>query len=295
MNKKGFTFVELLAVIVILALILAIAVPSISSLIDYSKRNAFESNAKILLKAVQMKLLENSSFDISAINKNNLKSLLNLDSDHYSLVYVRYDSDGKLYTTITGDNKWRGLSATGTFHNLMIQDVEQVITDGLVLYMDSTNTASYPGSGNTWYDISGNGRIGTLINGASFHSVNQNTMLFDGLNDSIQVPCNYDYNTTVQYSLSTWIYPTSSTIEGGLGRTIFSSSNPISSVYMIWLLNNGLNVRLYAFSSSTGTYVETTTNPLALNTWNHVTVTAIKSGSVRIYKWCFSSNGKSIL
>ena len=40
-SKYGFTLVELLAVIVILAVILAIAVPGISIMIDNSKKSSF--------------------------------------------------------------------------------------------------------------------------------------------------------------------------------------------------------------------------------------------------------------
>ena len=32
-----------------------------------------------------------------------------------------------------------------------------VVTDGLVLYLDAGNTKSYPGTGTVWYDVSGNG------------------------------------------------------------------------------------------------------------------------------------------
>ena len=41
-NKKGFTLVELLAVIVILAVILVIAIPRILDVIDSSKLSSFE-------------------------------------------------------------------------------------------------------------------------------------------------------------------------------------------------------------------------------------------------------------
>jgi hypothetical protein len=34
--------------------------------------------------------------------------------------------------------------------------------DGLMAYWNSALTSSYPGSGNTWYDISGNGNNMTL-------------------------------------------------------------------------------------------------------------------------------------
>ena len=38
----------------------------------------------------------------------------------------------------------------------------RVVTDGLVLALDAGDTNSYPGSGTTWTDLSGNGNNGTL-------------------------------------------------------------------------------------------------------------------------------------
>ena len=43
----------------------------------------------------------------------------------------------------------------------------KVISDGLVLYLDPSNPESYPGSGDTWYDISGRGNHFSLINSPS--------------------------------------------------------------------------------------------------------------------------------
>ena len=45
MNKKGFTLVELLAVIVILAIIALIATPLILNVIDNAKKGAAEASA----------------------------------------------------------------------------------------------------------------------------------------------------------------------------------------------------------------------------------------------------------
>lgn len=38
----------------------------------------------------------------------------------------------------------------------------KLVTDGLVLTLDAASTRSYPGSGTTWYDLSGNGHDFTL-------------------------------------------------------------------------------------------------------------------------------------
>jgi hypothetical protein len=61
---------------------------------------------------------------------------------------------------------------------------QQIVTNGLVLYLDSANKDSYPGTGTTWTDLSGNGNNGTLVNGPSFlPNVNSGIFDFDGVDD----------------------------------------------------------------------------------------------------------------
>ena len=45
-----------------------------------------------------------------------------------------------------------------------------VVTDGLVLALDAGNAKSYPGSGTSWSDLSGQGNNGTLTNGPTYSS-----------------------------------------------------------------------------------------------------------------------------
>ena len=41
----------------------------------------------------------------------------------------------------------------------------QIVTSGLVLHLDAGNPKSYPGTGSTWYDRSGNLNGGVVNNG----------------------------------------------------------------------------------------------------------------------------------
>jgi len=65
-----------------------------------------------------------------------------------------------------------------------------IVTSGLLLYLDAANSKSYPGSGNFWYDISGNGNNGTLVNGVAYNSGNGGNLVFDGVNDYVSVNSN---------------------------------------------------------------------------------------------------------
>ena len=60
-----------------------------------------------------------------------------------------------------------------------------VVTDGLIMYVDAANPRSYPGTGNTWYDLSGYRNNMTLVNGVGFSTVNGGVLQTDGTNDYI--------------------------------------------------------------------------------------------------------------
>ena len=65
----------------------------------------------------------------------------------------------------------------------------QLVTDGLVLNLDAAKVDSYPGTGTTWYDISGNNNNGTLTNGPTFSGIGkQASIVFDGVDDYVNVP-----------------------------------------------------------------------------------------------------------
>jgi hypothetical protein len=80
------------------------------------------------------------------------------------------------------------------------------VGDGLVLRLDAGNTASYPGTGTAWTDLSGIGNNGTLVNGPTFSSSNNGTISFDGSNDYANLGNSIDFATfTNGFSICFWV------------------------------------------------------------------------------------------
>lgn len=61
-----------------------------------------------------------------------------------------------------------------------VQRGTRIVKNGLVLYLDAANPSSYPGSGNTWFDLTKYQNNGTLINGFTYDSANGGSIVFDG-------------------------------------------------------------------------------------------------------------------
>jgi hypothetical protein len=80
----------------------------------------------------------------------------------------------------------------------------RIVTDGLVLCLDAGNTKSYPGSGTTWNDLSSNGNNGTLVNGVGYNSGNKGSLIFDGVDDTINFGDILDIGLS-NWTVSTWI------------------------------------------------------------------------------------------
>ena len=146
-NKvKGFTLVELLAVIVILAIILVIAVPKITDTIKNRKIASFESSAKTIAAQAEKKKMENEILDNSnPITCNNLVKLSNSD---YISCSIYFDADNNALVTLYGSGKFEGLQIIdGTKENAKAEEIKAPVYGNAVNYV----------SGLYAYDSSSNG------------------------------------------------------------------------------------------------------------------------------------------
>lgn len=101
-----------------------------------------------------------------------------------------------------------------------------IVTDGLISHLDAGNTKSYPGSGTTVYDLSKNGKHGTLTNGTTITTSNSGVFSFDGTNDTIGYGTGNTFFPLPQLTLTAWVQ------SSGLG--------PSQTVGGIWGVTYGL-------------------------------------------------------
>lgn len=141
----------------------------------------------------------------------------------------------------------------------------EIVSSGLVLHLDAANYRSYPGSGTTWYDVSGNSNHGTLINGPVYSADNKGTMLFDGSNDyaTLPLPNAASYNTVTIEGFIKWI-----TVGGMfLGFT----------TYDVWTYNGHLGYNNGA-SNVVGISAASVTSLNLLGNYHHYAFVMNKSG-----------------
>lgn len=105
-----------------------------------------------------------------------------------------------------------------------------IVTDGLILNLDSTDALSYSGTGTAWVDISAEGNDFSLVNGPTFSTDNGGTIVTDGTNDYVESDAGI---TEVNAAMSAFAYVKITNLtahsSGGLYLTYIFNKRPITS------------------------------------------------------------------
>ena len=148
-----------------------------------------------------------------------------------------------------------------------------IITNGLVLSLDASDKKSYPGSGTTWFDRSGNGNNGTLINGPTFNGSNGGGIVFDGTNDYVDTSPILASNSF--FTISSWVYLASGAGNFPMIASVKSAGG--ISFFGIKIGSNGaVGFNLYLNGLQTANQ-----NVPLINTWYNAV--AVYDGSAKVY------------
>lgn len=142
----------------------------------------------------------------------------------------------------------------------------RVVTDGLLLCFDAANIKSYPGSGTSWFDLSGKGNTGTLTNGPTYSSADGGTIVFDGTNDKV-VTTSISFTN---YTFDFFAKPIGNTLAGSTGYNTLAGYS--STRRLLWdaIGNFGEPGHLLAQVGS-GNIISSF--PATRNVWNHIAFT----------------------
>jgi hypothetical protein len=155
--------------------------------------------------------------------------------------------------------------------------LSSIVTNGLILNLDAGNVASYPGTGTTWTDLSGNGNHAILVNGTSYRSGLGGVMMFDGINDYVTNPNQItDYMNTIDI----WVNMRSSSNLPIIyyGADVFDSN--------AWTWGMAVYPGIHGFNEGASNYPTTPlyTDSIEAGVWKNFTLVRNDNGSVKLYK-----------
>ena len=173
MNKKGFTLVELLAVIAILALLVIIALPNVLSMFNNAKKDLFLTEAKNVFKESTKKYISDNMHNSNEGNiycksETDSKNPLDMDIGN-TYYYIEKDNTGKTIkfvawnssgyvTKIVGDNVMLN-DVTG--NNVSESSVKDITCNNVLTNLDviSKLTKTYTINANASAETSNKGKL----------------------------------------------------------------------------------------------------------------------------------------
>lgn len=159
-----------------------------------------------------------------------------------------------------------------------------IVTNGLVMYLDAANYLSYTSGSTTWRDLSPSNLSGSLVNGPTFNSGNAGSIVFDGSNDYVTIPNNTALSFTGSVNLSSEVWIKFSAYKDITFVNAKGDGSGAAAPYNYFFI--GTSTAFY-FRVSDGTTV--LNSPVVINqtnlpagVWGHV-VAVVDSSFVRIY------------
>ena len=139
MKKKGFTLVELLAVIVILAVIAVIATPAVLNIIEDSKKSAAEASARSIVGAAKTHYMQNIMDNKPNSNVDLSTNTLKYDGEQAKKGLLTYDTNGNVTGKMYISGYCIEVSSDGTITSTKTNESECAIdTPQVTTYANGT-------------------------------------------------------------------------------------------------------------------------------------------------------------
>jgi hypothetical protein len=157
-----------------------------------------------------------------------------------------------------------------------------IIENGLVLCLDAASRQSYAGSGTVWRDLAGSNN-GALTNGPTFSSANGGSVVFDGVDDFVNLGNILKFTRTQEASISVWFSISSfSNVNFLIARR---STGGNRTDYALAIKNSNTVSYLFDDDARTGinggnpTFYDWQVPTLYIGLWYNFTINLLNNGS----------------
>lgn len=151
------------------------------------------------------------------------------------------------------------------------------VVSGLVLALDAGFTPSYPGSGSTWSDVSGNSNNGTLVNAPTYSStIGGGSLLFNGSTQYANITNSASLGVTATFTICAWVYATSLSARHGIFST--RATNQAGGWQLeVGIANGGTN---RVAITGVGTWIaETVSNVITTGQWFYICAVKVNNAT----------------
>ena len=153
---------------------------------------------------------------------------------------------------------------------------QDIVKDGLVLWMDANDRTSYPGTGTIWRDLSRSYITGSLLNGPTYNSSNGGNIVFDGSNDYVET--GYIFPSSTSYTMAAWAKSSGTGFSNRLMGNADSTAG-LTGTDIIWGAFSSTNIYIVRRAGSNDGARDTNGNFSGLNVgWHYVCVTYDNAG-----------------
>jgi hypothetical protein len=143
-----------------------------------------------------------------------------------------------------------------------------IITSNLIFYYDPSDPSSYPGTGTSVTDLSGNAYTGTLTGGTGFDGNDGGgSFTFDGINDFISIPTgSADAFIDQSFTLEFWVKPDTSPPTQQIFFSIVQSASTQSRLHGR-ISSNGV-IRMGFFAND----LDSSSGQITFGSWVHISM-----------------------
>jgi hypothetical protein len=173
----------------------------------------------------------------------------------------------------------------GSFSVGYVFPTYNIVTSGSVFLANATDITSYPGSGTTWYDISGNSNTGSLVSGSAYVPVSSSFVL-DGSNDYIRFNSGSAINNLSTSTFSMWVNWTED-LSVTSTSFLYKSDDNNTAGWFIGVDSTRGGIGMAVVAPTNKRYYLPSSQTPARNTWYMLTVTwdgtVTATGGISIY------------